>query len=262
MSRLAGVLKFALTVVRMANEHEVRYPAAALAYYPFVSLLPVLLLALAVTGRQTAGRIQTLTPRVLTPETSQLVYESMTAASGRVGAALFAVGVLIWSAGNVASGFATIVERVEGRPDRSIPVRVRDAICVLGSLALALVSTILTSATFALLPVGPLVVGAGLVALLAALTVSFLPLYYVPSRSVTSVTGALPGALAAAVGWTVLLAVIHLYATNASRYAVYGVLSGVLLVLTAFYAGATVLLLGIVVNAAVAGEVDAADSGE
>lgn len=64
----------------------------------------------------------------------------------------------------------------------------------------------------------------------------------------TSLTEALPGALTAAVGWTVLLTAIRFYAGNAPQYALYGVLSGIIIILTSFYLGAIILMIGAIVN--------------
>ena len=249
MSRLPGVLTAALTVVRTANDHDVKYPAAAMAYYAFVSLLPLAVLVLAVLGESVATELQSTTPRFLTPEAQGLVYEALMAASGRAGAAALAVVVIAWSGANVVLGFQTAVERVEERAAGPLGDQLRAAASILGSLAIAIVLIALTSVTFALLPSGSPFAFVGHAVLLFALTVAFLPMYYVPSREVTHFVGALPGAFTGAVGWTVLLTVIQIYAANAASYAIYGVLSGIIIILTSLYLGAIALMLGLVVNA-------------
>ena len=250
---MADRLDAALTVVREAGEHEIHYPAAALAYYGFVSLLPMVVLVLAVVGESAAGRIEAASPRFLTPEAQHLVYEAMTNASGRTGAALFAAAVLAWSGVNVAEGFLTVVERVEETPERSLVEKVPSAASVLASLGFAVVSVVLTSVLFTLIPVRTHVVGGGLVVLLLSLSLSFVPMYYVPSKAVTSVSATVPGSLTAAFGWTALLAGIQFYADHAGRYAVYGALSGVILILTSLYIASVALMAGVVVNATLAG---------
>ena len=239
-------------MVRTADAHDVKYPAAAMAYYAFVSFLPLAVLVLAVVGESLATEIQSTTPQFLTPEAQQLVYEALTAASGRGGAAFLAVVVIAWGGANVVLGFLTGVERVEERESGSLREQLRDAASILGSLAIAIVLIVLTSVTFALIPRGSPFAFVGHVILLFALTVAFLPMYYVSSREVRRFTGALPGALTAAVGWTILLSVIQFYAANAAQYAVYGVLSGIIIILTSLYIGAIVLMLGVVVNAILA----------
>ncbi|SFR34632.1 membrane protein [Halogeometricum rufum] len=252
MSRPGDSVRVAWTVVKRAHAHDVKYPAASLAYYGFVSLFPLLVLALAVLSRPEAAWIQRATPTFLSPATRQLVYEATANGAGREGATLLAVAVLLWSGANVTVGFRSAVERAEGGVASSLAGRLRDGVCILGSLVLAVAVIVATSALFSIFPTGRVVEAATLAALLAALTVVFLPLYYAPSRRVTSLRGALPGAVTAAVCWTSMLAVVHVYAVNADRYAVYGVVSGIVIVLTSLYVGALVLLVGVVVNATVA----------
>jgi membrane protein len=71
---------------------------------------------------------------------------------------------------------------------------------------------------------------------------------------VTTPRAALPGAVTAAAGWTTLHAAVQFYAGNATQYAIYGVLSGVIIILTSLYLAAVVLMVGVVVNATLAGE--------
>lgn len=254
MSRLAGILSGAVTLVRMSTKHDIRYPAAAIAYYTFVSLLPLVVLVLAVLGNPIATEIESATPRVLTAEAQELMYEALTTATGRAGAALLAVVVLAWSAANISMGFLTFVERIEGFDDRSLGDQLRDTGSILGSLLLAITALIAVGAVFPLIPAPPGAGHFGFVVLPIVLAAAFVPLYYVPSRIVTSLRAALPGAVSAAVGWTVLLVIIQVYATNAAQYAIYGVLSGIIIILTALYVAAIILMGGVAVNALAAGE--------
>lgn len=252
MTRFGTILAACANIAREAYDHDVKYPAAAVAYYAFVSVLPLAVLVLAVIGESLAAEIQQATPQFLTPEARQLMYEALTAASGRTGAALFAVVVIAWGATNVVISFQSAIERVERRKEGPMVEQVRDAVAILGSLTLAIVLAVLTSVSLAVLPSGVVYAVVGNMALLFTLTVAFLPMYYVPTREVTTVRGALPGAFVGALGWTILLALIQFYAANASQYAVYGVLSGIIIILTSLYVGAIVLMLGIIVNAMLA----------
>jgi len=249
MARLTRLVRAALTVLRTADDHDVKYPAAAMAYYAFVSFLPLAVLVLAVLGESLAIDIQQTTPRFLTPEAQALVYEGLTAASGRAGAAVLAMAVIAWGGANVVLGFQTAVERVEERDGDPLRDQLRAAASILGSLAIAIVLIVLTSVTFALLPSGSPFAFVGHAVLLLALTVAFLPMYTVPSREVSRFVEAIPGAFTGAAGWTVLLTVVQVYAANAASYAVYGVLSGIIIILTSLYLGAIFLMLGLVVNA-------------
>ncbi|WP_205254303.1 YihY/virulence factor BrkB family protein [Halorubellus sp. JP-L1] len=236
----------------MTHEHHVKYPAAALAYYAFVSQIPLLILVVALIGDQLVSEVQGITPDFLTPDAQQLLSEALVTASGRAWAALFAVGVLAWSGANIVIGFQTVVNRVERAPRESLRTQLHDASSILGSFGLVVVAIILTNLIFALVPIGRVLSSSKPFVQFGMLTIAFLPLYYAPSRVVTSLTEALPGALTAATGWTVLLTAISAYAANAPRYALYGVLSGIIIILTSFYLGAIVLMIGAIVNTVIA----------
>lgn len=242
-------LRTVARIYRTAVERDVKYPAAALAYYSFVSLLPLLVILLAVLGDSAARAVQSTTLEYLTPAARELVVNALTDSQARVGATLFAAGVLGWSGANITAGFQTVVEAVEGDIDRSLGRHLRDAAAVLGSLVLGVGSILVVSALFVLLPDASLAPTGGLVALPAALTVSFLPLYYLPSEDIESLRTAVPGAVTSAIGWTVLLAGIRFYAENDEAFAIFGVLSGLLLILTSLYVAASLLMVGHVVNA-------------
>lgn len=252
MSRLADGLARLRTLVRIAYEAEIRYPAAALAYYAFVSFAPFLLLVFAVAGEQLTVELSRTAPQFLTPRVQRLVDRSLATASGRTGAGVLSAIVLGWTAVNTVGDIRTVVERVEGSIEQSLSCRIRDAGAILASLSLALLAVVLTSLFFEFPPAGPLGGLGGFVVLWAALAVAFVPLYYVPSGVVSAPVGALPGAAAASLGWTLLHTVVQFYAGHAGQYAIYGVLSSVIVLLTTLYLAAALLLVGVIVNAEVA----------
>jgi len=252
MPWLARWVTLGKTVVRVAYESNVKYLAASVAYYAFISLVPLLVLVFAILGKQLANDIADLPARFVTPGIQELIDESLTTATGRTWAVTLSVLVLAWGAANITVDFLTGIERIEAAAERRLSVQLRDAAIVLGTLSLAILAILAQSLLLAVLPVGPLGILFGYATLFAVLTAIFLPLYAIPSREVPSFPAALPGALTTAFGWTVLHAVIQFYTANAAQYAVYGVLSGVILILTSTYAAAAVLLVGVVVNAIVA----------
>lgn len=242
-----------VTVARTAGEHDVKYPAAAMAYYAFVSFLPTMVFLVAVFGEGFADEMQSAIPQFLTPEARQLVAASLTTASGRTGATVLATLVLAWSASNVAVDFQTVVNRVEETAEGPLLGQLREATVVLGSLLLVLAAVVVTAVGFAVLPEGPWTTYGWPPVVLGVLAGAFLPLYYFPSEVAGSLREALPGAAVAAGGWTALLVGIQFYARNAGQYAIYGVLSGVIIILTSLYLAAMALMLGVVVNVTVSG---------
>ena len=256
MARLTEWIAVGKTVARVTHESDIRYVATALAYYAFISFVPLLVLVVAGVGWQFADRVSASPAQFLTPETQDLIYESLTTASGRTLAVALSVVVLAWGGANVAVGFLTVVERIEATPERPLSGQIRDATVVLGTLAIAILAILLQSLVLAFFAPGVVGTIAGFALLLIVLTLTFLPLYYAPSQVIDSVRGAFPGAFTTACSWTVLHAIIQFYAVNAAQYAVYGVLSGVIIILTNTYIAAVFLMMGIVVNAALATDPD------
>lgn len=239
-----------VALLRVAYEHDVKYPAAALAYYTFVSLVPLLLLGFAVFGpRFTAGVEESMT-LYLTPAARELFANALASVSGRTGASLLSVAVLAWTSANAAVAFLTVLGRIERSASigRRRPTRLRDGVVVIGSLAASGLVLVTTSAASLAFLEGVLFDGVVAIVLLGALTAVFLPMYYLPSTVLSGPRSALPGAVVAASGWTALHVVVQVYVDHAARYAVYGTLSGVLLLLTSLYVAALLLMVGVAVN--------------
>lgn len=250
MERLGEVVRFGSLVVREVHHREVKYPAAALAYYTFIATLPLMLLVLVLLGEQLAKQIALVTPAFLTPEARRLVGEALTTAEGRTGASILAIVVFVWAAVNVAAGYQTALARIDPASGQRSPFRrARDGVIVIGAISVGVIVIGIASTLPSLLPGVPYSSVFAAVVLLPALILVFLPLYVVPSGTAQSVRSALPGAVVAAVGWTLLQMALQIYAQNAGVYALYGVLSGVILLLTSLYLGAHALIIGALVNA-------------
>lgn len=246
-------------VAASSYEHRIQYPAAALAYYAFASLLPLLVLLLVAVGKPIVEPVRNATAHFLTPQAQQLVSRALSNSTGKAGATLFAVVILVWNAANVTAGFETVVARIEDAAHESAGGRLVDVLAVLGSVGLSVAAVVAASTLFVLLP-SAVPAAAGLGFLFVSLSVVLFPLYYVPTSELPSPTAALPGAVTAALGWTALLAILRFYIANAAAYAVFGVLSVVLLVLTSLYLAAVVLMLGFVVNATLSTETAASST--
>jgi uncharacterized BrkB/YihY/UPF0761 family membrane protein len=134
--------------------------------------------------------------------------------------------------------------------------RLRDATVVAvatgGGVFVTVVAAGVVAALVGRLPVVGLVAP---LALLAVLVAALFPVYYVFPDVPVSPREALPGTALAAVGWTVLGAGFGAYAAVASQgsLALYGALGGVVLLATWLYLAASLLLVGAVVNAVLAG---------
>jgi len=254
-------------VVNGAQSDRITFIAASLAYYGFISLLPLLLLALvaaAVFGDpELVGSIADEVAATLGEQAGTLVREALTGAEGRGGATVVGLAVLLWSGLKLFRGLDIAFSEVYGEPiPDSVVDQVRNATVALGAVTLAVLATVVVGTALASYGFADIVQRTGLVGvvgtvtLLVGLTAAFLPLYYFLPGTDVSLTEALPGAVFAAVGWTLLQTGFRLYASSAGSYEAYGVLGAVLLLVTFLYFGALVLLLGAILNAVVAGRAD------
>jgi membrane protein len=91
------------------------------------------------------------------------------------------------------------------------------------------------------------------VAAFLGLVVAFYPMYYVFPDLDVSVGDVWPGVVVAALGWVVLEGVFGIYVGFSSKAQHYGLLGTLILLVTWLYLGALVLLLGVSVNATLAG---------
>ncbi|MFC5278200.1 YihY/virulence factor BrkB family protein [Halorubrum rubrum] len=245
-------------VVDISFDRQVTFLAAAIAYYAFVSLVPALLLlvvvASAVFGDAIAVQLAAVAGDFLTPAGEEAVAAAVSSASGRTGAGMLGIVVLLWSTLKVFRGLDTAFGALYG--DASPPgfrEQVTDAIAVVVGVGVGIGVMVAVGTFLAAVDAIPAVEAASILALPAVLTVVFLPLYYLLPEPAIGVGEALPGAAFAAGGWTLLQAGFQVYAANAGQYQVYGVIGGVLLLVTWLYLAAVVVVVGGVINVAVAG---------
>lgn len=241
-------------VLERIRETEATFLAAAVAYYAFVSLLPLFVLVVvvgtAVAGDAVAAAVVDRVAGVLSPAGRSLVRDALTAQGGRGEASLVGTILLAWGALKVVRGLDRAVGRVYGTNDGGSLLR------TVGKAALTLgVGT--AAAVLTVAAVSAVRVVAGLTGLVApiglpvVLFVTFIPVYVLLPSVPVSVRDALPGAVVAAVGWTVLGATFGIYAALAGT-SLYGILGAVLLLVTWLYLGALILIVGATVNAVLA----------
>ncbi len=254
-------------VVAGAQSDRITFIAAGLAYYALISLVPLLLLALVVTSifgeHELVGALVDEISRVLGEGAGDLITEALAGAAGRGGATIFGLAVFLWSGLRLFRGLDIAFSEVYGDPGpESILDQLKNATITLGAVGIGVAATIIVGAVIAGLGIDAIVerrdaVGlVGTAVLIASLTVVLLPLYYVLPGTAVTVREALPGAVFTAVGWTALQTGFRLYASVAGSYQAYGVLGGVLLLVTFLYFGGLLLLLGVVLNAVLAGRAD------
>ena len=256
-ARPGDIVRSLLALIR---DEQLSFLAAAIAYYAFVSVFPLVLVGLAVTtavaGQAFATEVVSLASGLLTDQAASLLETALTSGSGRGGATVVGLGFLLWSSLRVFRGLDVAFSRVYGvASPPSLREQVVDALLVLVVVALALGATVVVGAVIQLAS-GPLTNAVSFLLLLGTLTAVFAPVYYIFPDCDLTVGEALPGAVVAAGGWVLLSAGFGLYAESASAFQLYGVIGGVLLALTWFYVAGLVLLLGAALNAVLAGRAD------
>lgn len=252
-------------VVGVVREHNITFKAGSIAHAAFLSLLPLLLLVLLVTGavgnEYLTERITEMARAHLSPAGRGLVYEALTNASDRAGASLIGIVTLVWGMLRVFRGINTAFDELydEDR-EESILGTVADSVVVFTVVVLATVGVSLAAATLA--RVDHLIVAVlNPLALLVGLFVAFYPMYYVFPEADVGRREAAPGAVVAAVGWVLLEIVFGLYADAVNTVGTYETMGAVILLLVWLYGNAFVLLCGAAVNIVLAGRHDE-DAGD
>ncbi|XVH32972.1 YhjD/YihY/BrkB family envelope integrity protein [Haloferacaceae archaeon DSL9] len=256
----------AQAVIGTARDEDITFIAASVAYYAFVSLLPALLLlivlASTIGGEAFADRLITTTQGFLTPTGQETIQEALEGASGRGGATIIGVAGLVWSTLKVFRALDTVFTQVYGGDESPGFVdQLVDASLVAIGIGLGLTAMVVVGAVNAALPdLGPLDRVISLVFLPLLLFVVFLPMYRQFPNPPLSIREAIPGAVFTAVGWAVLQAGFQVYAAGAGQYQLYGVVGGILLLVTWLYLAAILVIFGAIINAILSGRRSTADS--
>ena len=251
MSHQRSSRAVARALVSAVQDSPLTMLAAGIAYYAFVSLLPLLLLSLAVAtavgGESFALAVVDGLGGVLSPSGQDVVRGALVGPAGRGGATVAGLVVLLWSGLKLFRGLDMAFSMVYGTgSEKTFLGQLRNAVTALGAVGLAIAAIVAVG--IAADVAGIRFVGLlGPVALVAVLTGAFLPLYYIFPDVPMTPRAALPGAVFAAVGWTVLGTAFRVYAASAG-VSVYGVVGAVILLVTWFYVGGILLLLGAVLN--------------
>jgi membrane protein len=243
-------------IVRELRAEKVTFVAGSIAYHAFVSLLPLLLLVLAVVtavGDQTLeeGLID-LTRAVLTAGAGDALVEELQ----RTSASTSAIGALalLWGTLRIFRGLDTAFSGIyETEGANSFLDQVADGLLVLAAVGTGVLVASAVEGAFDLGAGGPVAWTAGRLALIAGLAVVLYPVYYVfPDADVTRLE-VLPGTLTAAVGLTLFESLFRLYVEYARTSATSSVVAGLLVFLTFLYVSGLLLLVGAAVNAVLAG---------
>ena len=242
----------------IAIDRELTVLAAAFAYYAFVSLIPLVLLALVVSsiigGEEVAARLVDVAGEAMPGAGEDLLELALTAESGRAQATVLALVVASWGALKVFRGLSVAFDRIYGTvAEKTFVDHLVDGVTTLLVVALGLllmvVIGIFLGIAAAEIPFGWLL---GWIGLFAGLFVIFAALYYVLPPISVSVRHVLPGATFAALGWVLLQFGFQIYAGLAGQYEAYGAVGAVIIFVTWLYFAGIVILFGAVLNVVLA----------
>lgn len=247
--------------VAVGREQHITVTAAGLGYYAFNSLVPLLLLVtIAVSILYDPATTATALESVSGLRAAEIepVIEEVVGGGGRSRAGLIAAGIFGYSTATMFQAVNVAFSEIYGtRKRRSGLRKVTDTVLILVIVvsAVALIGVVGVALVLVVDSVAVSVLSVPL--LLGALLLAFLPMYYrFPGERVT-VREAVPGAAFAAVAWTLSALLFRAYAATSDSVELYGIAGAVLLVLTWLYLGGLTLLFGAVLNAVLAGRVDA-----
>ncbi|MFW5935243.1 MAG: YihY/virulence factor BrkB family protein, partial [Halolamina sp.] len=220
-SRLRSVLETTKRVGVVAKEQELTFLAAAVAYYAFVSLIPMAVLALIVAtvlgGEQLATVLLESTSEFLTPSGQEVLTTALTASEGRGSATVLGLAFLLWGTLKVFRALDTAFAAVYGTEHESTTLDgLIDSVVVVGGIGASMTLMFALAGAFVAFDLGAVVEALGVLSLPVLLTVAFLPLFYRFPDTAVTVREVLPGAVVAAVVWTAMQAGFQLYASVAS----------------------------------------------
>lgn len=238
------------------RDENVTFMAGSIAYYAFISILPLLVFALivlaAVDNAAFTARLSALTESFLTPYAREVLVESLDATAAQTSMSVIGVLTVIWGMSRIFRGLDVAFSEIySSHPDNSLLATFQNGIVVFLALGTALTAFVAVGTVAPDLPFQSVV---NPVLLVVGLAIAFVPIYYVFPDVELTIWEILPGVLFAAIGWTALEAVFQGYVTYATRYeTIYGTLGSAFLLLIWLYFSGLILLVGGVLNAVLAG---------
>ncbi|WP_435335227.1 YihY/virulence factor BrkB family protein [Haloarchaeobius sp. TZWWS8] len=253
-SRLRSVVRGVRHEIRAEN---LTFMAGSIAYHAFISLLPFMLVLLAVVtaigGKELALDVVGSIGSYLAPDSDRLFTDIVERATASASVSLVGIVALVWGTLKIFRSLDTAFSDIyESEAENTLTDQLSDGLVVFVAVGLA---AAIAAGMGTLVSVDGSLTGQilGFVLLVAGLTLVFLPMYYIfPDEDVT-VREVVPGALFAATGWATLESLFQFYVALAGKSDAYGVVGTILLLVTWLYFSGLVMLVGAALNAVLAG---------
>lgn len=249
-SRVERGLTVGRAIVTEMRVEKITFLAGSIAYHAFISLLPLLLLLLAaisaVGNRSLEEGFIALLEAVLTPGAQQLLIDELQTAGGSTSLTIVGGLVLVWGTLRIFRGLDTAFSDIyETETANTFGDQLSDGVIVLVTFAIAIVAAVVVQSLIPAGDDGPVAWALSRLLLVAGLTLTFLPMYYIFPDTDVSVAEILPGTLFAAVGLVAFETLFAIYTQGDDK----SVVGGILVLLTWLYFSGLVILLGVVINA-------------
>lgn len=250
-----------MDVIALARRERIVLTAGSVAYFTFISLVPLLLLLVVIVSvvgdDALAMGAVSRAARTLAPENAGLLRRIVFDAANRQWATVIGAVVLLWGALLTFRTLSTAFAGIYDTPDeRSLLGAAVDVVLVFVVIVLAVVAMVTAGVGLSMVVRTRVWQTLGPVVLFSVLTVVFFPLYYILPTADVGFSEVIPGTIFAAVAWTVLQALFGYYAEISRVTQLYGAASAFLLILVWLYIGGFVLLVGAAFNAVLAGRTD------
>lgn len=244
--------------VSKAIIHEIRveritFMAGSVAYNAFVSLLPLLILLLAIVStvgnQQLESGLLSVVRSTVTPGAADVLVAELRNASIEV--SLFGLGVLVWGMLRIFRSLdAAFSDIYETTAENTFANQIVDGLTVFASMAGVVLVAVVVETRLAVDPA----TGVGWLGyrllLVVFLALALFPMYYLfPDEEDMAPIEAVPGVVFTATALMAFESVFQLYIQYSSSTADNSVLAGILVFLTWLYLSGLVILIGAAINA-------------
>lgn len=245
----------------LARREQIALTAGSIAYFTFISLVPLFLLLIAALSvfqsQALTTRIIIRATRALAPETAAPLQVIIFNAANREQTTTISTVVLLWGSlltfRALNSAFGGIYDTYS---ESSFLGTLTDIVVVLVVIIVTVLSMTVAGEVLSLFVRKQFWDAVWPVILFGILVTMFLPLYYVLPDIEMDIREAVPGTLFAASAWSVLRVLYGYYVSVSATIEIYGAASTFLAILVWLYVGGFVLLMGAILNAVLAGHAD------
>jgi membrane protein len=245
------LFSIAKAILHELRTEKISFLAGSIAYHAFVSLLPLLLLTLVVisiVGNQDLrASFISLVGAVLTANAGDILIQELRNAS--TGVSLLGLVLLLWGTLRIFRGLDTAFSDIyESESQNTIADQFIDGVLVFATFGLAIGVTWGINTLLLGFGSSPFLWVLRRIVLIAGLSVTLFPIYYVFPDIDLTVREVIPGILVAAIGLMAFESLFRFYTQFRSPDGG-SAIAGILLLVTWLYFSGLVILLGVIVNA-------------